>query len=362
MLAWHLAVRQHDCIVVLGGTVQQSIDVVRVYNLYTEQWWKCTAEGSERTRMLNSSLSRGCCAVAVNEDIYVFGVPEGKMALWKLQRNTRGSLSWNEVPVDKSPSQRQCLAGWEYADKLFTFGGYGPPLGAMGHLNDFGDFLPALHGYVFNNQLLCFDPSCKAWSNLKCSGNIPSPRACSASAAATIDEKVYLYGGFRNNSRLGDLHQLDMESFTWTQVQRVQAVATPFETMVAITTKKVAFRESPSFKQNTRTATWILDLTSMSWREHTVTNDHFRFKSATVTGLTGSVITIGGAKSADSSYNQNYKSTFCIRLEPKSLQQLALITVYDHRATLPWKHLPLKLIRKIMGTGPEDNVDKTRII
>ena len=43
--------------------------------------------------------------------------------------------------------------------------------------------------------------------------------------------------------------------------------------------------------------------------------------------------------------------------EPKTLQQLATETVYEHRDNLPWQKLPKKLICKIMGTEIDEDLD-----
>ena len=61
--------------------------------------------------------------------------------------------------------------GWEYAGKLCVFGGRGPS--PEGYLNDYGDiagdFLMKL-----NNQLLCYNPNSKRWTNPQCFGATPT--------------------------------------------------------------------------------------------------------------------------------------------------------------------------------------------
>ena len=43
-----------------------------------------------------------------------------------------------------------------------------------------------------------------------------------------------------------------------------------------------------------------------------------------------------------------------VMLEPKTLQQLSIHTIYKYRGHLPWKCLPQKLI-KLMQYGSEDD-------
>ena len=68
--------------------------------------------------------------------------------------------------------------------------------------------------------------------------------------------------------------------------------------------------------------------------------DRLIYKSAAeaISGLNSFVI-IGGWEQ----YQDTYQSTLVVRLEPESLQHLAMKTIYKHKAELPWKLLPNKL-------------------
>ena len=87
-------------------------------------------------------------------------------AVWQLTRDREGCFSWREIPVKKAPSCRH-MAGWEYSDKMWIFGGIGPSPLDIGHLNHCVDFSIGSYDEGTNNQLLCFDPSCSEWTNLK---------------------------------------------------------------------------------------------------------------------------------------------------------------------------------------------------
>ena len=58
-------------------------------------------------------------------------------------------------------------------------------------------------------------------------------------------------------------------------------------------------------------------------------------------------VTIIGGITANEATNQSYTSTLHVMLEPKSLQQLAMKTIYSHQTVLPWKHLPKMLIASL---------------
>ena len=66
-----------------------------------------------------------------------------------------------------------------------------------------------------DNLLCCFDVSTNTWTKVETLGNTPSPR--SSHAAAVVDHRVIIHGGYRGKA-LNDTHMLDMESKTWTSL------------------------------------------------------------------------------------------------------------------------------------------------
>ena len=72
MVVGHISVRLQDSIVVFDGCnqpLEHSLRVIYVCNLYTKQWKKYEPDIPDF-----SDRRFGCCAMAVNSDIYVFGV------------------------------------------------------------------------------------------------------------------------------------------------------------------------------------------------------------------------------------------------------------------------------------------------
>ena len=62
----------------------------------------------------------------IGTDVYLFGVKEDHLSsMWKLKRDRKGCFSWNKVYVNEEPSYRCHMTGWEYAEKVWIFGGYG---------------------------------------------------------------------------------------------------------------------------------------------------------------------------------------------------------------------------------------------
>jgi len=60
------------------------------------------------------------------------------------------------------------------------------------------------------NDTWLFDISTRKWTELQCTGSIPSPR--SALAAVLNDDIMYVYGGFSGTTYLDDLIGLQMTS------------------------------------------------------------------------------------------------------------------------------------------------------
>ena len=62
-----------------------------------------------------------------------------------------------------------------------------------------------------HNDTWSFDISTRKWSELQCTGSIPSPR--SGHAAVLIDDVMYVFGGFTmDKTYLDDLFALQLSS------------------------------------------------------------------------------------------------------------------------------------------------------
>lgn len=125
------------------------------------------------------------------------------------------------------PTPRDKATAWPYNNKCYFFGGYGPlPRGAQSvrFLHD-----PNLNSFVademlqlyWNNQLLIFDPSNLdvPWEIASVGGSVPCARAASSSVYFPERKCVLIFGGRHRETRLNDLHLLDMTSLVYTQVE-----------------------------------------------------------------------------------------------------------------------------------------------
>ena len=321
----HSAVQLDNYVVIFGGVSRITgrplpTRVISKYNLYTEAWSECVIpQGGDAPEPFT-------LAVAVNTDgtIYTFGgINVGNRVgerneLWTLKKNKKGGFTWSCIKPQckvQSPSPRTQHTGWEYEGKLWIFGGEGPSL--EGYLNYNGHIVLGLYG--MNNQLLCYDPNTQKWTNPGSFGDVPSPR--SGHSSAIIKNKLWLFGGVYTTV-YDEMFELIMDSLTWTQIQIIQPgpKGRNLSTLTAVTEDQLVLHGG--LPTRTSNDTWIMDLTSHSWRVHTSAKDHFRGYHTGSLGLNSSVIILGYFK--DFCDTSEVNDVFRVMLEPMLLQQLAM--------------------------------------
>ena len=65
-------------------------------------------------------------------------------------------------------------------------------------------------GQHYFNDTWSFDISTRKWTELQCTGSIPSPRA--GHAAVLVDDVMYVFGGYTGATYLDDLIALQLSS------------------------------------------------------------------------------------------------------------------------------------------------------
>ena len=219
------------------------------------------------------------------------------------------------------------------------------------YLNDHGDFTPNRHSIGENSQLLCFNPKFKEWRNPQSHGTLPEPRTYHTTAI--IGDNVWMCAGFSLTSGVfyDNVYQLNMVSLTWTEIQtgklkpshRLRCSLNALTEHQLLLHGGISTSHSPS-------GTWIFDLASLSWKKHVASNAPTRENHTGTTGLNSSVVIIGGGECFvnRSQQQQVYNDVITFRLAPRSLQQVATWTIYQHRDVLPWKLLPNQLNARLM--------------
>jgi hypothetical protein len=60
------------------------------------------------------------------------------------------------------------------------------------------------------NDTWSFNISTRKWTELQCTGSVPSPRT--SHAAVLVDDVMYVFGGDADRAKLGDLTALNLSS------------------------------------------------------------------------------------------------------------------------------------------------------
>jgi len=138
-------------------------------------------------------------------------------------------FTWTKLePTGNPPLSCDKTACWSYKNKIYMFGGFGPPpssaqRASMGNLCTFVEDATTnrgLEGFTrgWSNQLVAYDTAANRWEWPLCSGRAPSPRAAHSVALVPGTSTAYVFGGRSGDKRLNDLHALDLETLQWTEL------------------------------------------------------------------------------------------------------------------------------------------------
>ncbi|KAL3082797.1 hypothetical protein niasHS_010599 [Heterodera schachtii] len=136
-----------------------------------------------------------------------------------------GRLVRKSFPLNsRIPTPRDKTTSWVADDKFFIFGGYGMSWHRLDHAHHQyffrpHDFLDDDMGSCWNNQLLFYDLLLELWREAPHGGTKPSARAAAASAYSATLNKVFLFGGRHDQTRLNDLFVFDLDQMLWTQIE-----------------------------------------------------------------------------------------------------------------------------------------------
>ena len=139
-----------------------------------------------------------------------------------------------------------------------------------------------------------------------------------------------------------------MHHLTWTEVEIKEQILSGPCSLTAVTDTQLVLYFTPNHG-NSSTAL-IFDTLSLSWKHTTIENPPCTYNYTSTTGFNQSVIIMGGECLNHPGRTCNAICKFSLILERKSLQHLAICTIYQHITELSLTELPKKLVCKIMGT------------
>ncbi|XP_078262187.1 kelch domain-containing protein 1 isoform X3 [Rhinoraja longicauda] len=227
----HCAVLDGCCLYVWGGYVTYENNEVYLPN--DEIWVYEIESGVWQRQPMKGDLPRpmsGSCAACLNGVMYIFGGYDDlgySNELYCVNLQVKNDVfTWKKICNYKGnpPTPRDKLSCWVHKDKLIYFGGYGCK--KISELNDSFDVNEASWEeemfWGWNYDIHVFDPSMNIWYQPTIKGISPRPRA--AHACATLGNKGYLFGGRILETRINDLHCLDLDTWTWSGEISVKGV------------------------------------------------------------------------------------------------------------------------------------------
>ena len=349
-VCYHIAVRLNHYIIIVRGTLLNSADskqnhVLWRYNLYTEQWKKYLIPKTKQTPDLHfTDTIEFKCTATIGESVYMYLIDSSpKQDMWKLTQTAHHCYVWEKVFAKngtKIPAPIDNFSSWEYSNEMWILAGFA--LHLDGYLNDHdGEHSGGNQNVEPNMQLLKFNPVSKEWSNPKSYGTVPDYDI--QHITTSIGHKVwYSTGAFE------ELYELDMQSLIWTciKVNQPHPQRQYASSIHALTENQLVVDGGCKSTFYSLSDIWVLDLPLRSWKKYTSYKAHPRHGHTVSLGLNNDIIIIGGIMPHRQTFVKCI-NVFHVVFEPKCLQQVAMQTVFKHRAKLPLMSLPKKL-RKCM--------------
>uniref|UniRef100_A0A8C6S9H3 Kelch domain-containing protein 1 n=1 Tax=Neogobius melanostomus TaxID=47308 RepID=A0A8C6S9H3_9GOBI len=273
----HTAVLHDNLLYVWGGYMSVSDEEVFLpsneiweYDLDQGIWKVFHMQGEVPPSM---SGTCGCCVAGV---LYVFGGCDdnGQTNQLYCVDLTDGTYTWRKISpaLGAPPSPRDKLSCWVYEGKMTYFGGYGHKRlndldsGSRSFIMDETSWVGELF-WGWNNEVHIFDPTQSSWNQPQTYGRAPAPRA--AHASASIGSKGYVCGGRVMETRTNDLHCLDLDSKTWTELVPASAAPTgrSWHTLTPVSDSCLFLFGGLSMDCNPMSDGWVFDPETRKWRE-----------------------------------------------------------------------------------------------
>lgn len=218
----------------------------------------------------------GTCSCYMNGHMYIFGGCDdnGQTNQMYGVNLEDGKYTWKRIMHEfgSAPSPRDKLSCWVYNGRLAYFGGYGHKL-----LSDLdrrsGSFIVDETSWVgdvfwgWNNEVHIFDPMQSSWSEPRTHGRAPAPRAAHGSAA--LGCRGYICGGRVMETRTNDIHCLNLESWTWSEIIPLSPtpVGRSWHTLTAVSDNTLFLFGGLSVDCKPMSDGWLLDVETKKWKE-----------------------------------------------------------------------------------------------
>ncbi|XP_062382629.1 kelch domain-containing protein 1-like [Sardina pilchardus] len=306
----HTAVVNGNNLYVWGGC--QTVDGEEVTLPSDEMWVYDTESGLWALREMKGDippLLSQTCSSHLQDCLYVFGGFDGNGHTNQMYcvNLDDGEFVWKRMtdPEGTPPSPRDKHSCWVYRERIIYFGGYGCK--TVREINNVKNFTVdhtswATIGTVifrfwgWNNEVHMFEPETNTWSEPQTQGVPPSPRASHASV--TAGNKGYVCGGMDSTDM--DLHCLDLDTWTWTQIYPTVGplpVGRSLHTLTAVSEDKLFLFGGLSATGQPLSDAWEFDTRTREWRERDQQHrDQPRLWHSAGLGKDGDVVVFGGTR------------------------------------------------------------------
>ncbi|XP_028677143.2 kelch domain-containing protein 1 isoform X1 [Erpetoichthys calabaricus] len=304
----HCAVVEGNCLYVWGGYV--SIAENEVFLPSDEIWIYDMDSGIWHTHAMGGDVPppmSGSCGACVNGIMYIFGGYDENgytNQLYCVNLHDRGGFTWKKIVHSNGcpPTPRDKLSCWVYKDKIIFFGGYGSKM--LSELNDAMNFNVDEASWVgemfwgWNNEVHVFDTCGDSWIQPLVKGTPPLPRA--AHACTAVANKGYVFGGRVVDTRMNDLHCIDLDTWTWHEEIQTSAGRPPGRSWHSFTsvTDNILFLFGGLSAQSVPLSDgWVFNTKSKEWKqlEHLPKNKPRLWHTACL-GKEAEVVVFGGSQ------------------------------------------------------------------
>ncbi|XP_032624646.1 kelch domain-containing protein 1 isoform X2 [Chelonoidis abingdonii] len=331
----HCAVVDGNFLYVWGGYV--SIEENEVYLPNDELWLYEIDSGLWTMHLMEGELPTsmsGSCGACINGKLYIFGGFDDKgysNLLYYVNLRTRnGTYRWKKITDFKGqpPTPRDKLSCWVYKDRLIYFGGYG-----CRKYNELSD---------------CFDVHDAFWGGVP-----PQPRA--AHTCAVLGNKGYIFGGRVLQTRMNDLHCLNLDTWIWSgriHINGEKPKDRSWHTLTPIADDKLFLFGGLSSDNVPLSDGWIHSVTTNGWKQLThLPKSRPRLWHTACLGTEGEVMIFGGSKDDLHFLDTGHCSDLLIfQTQPYSLLRLCLDCIGKNATLLKnqisW--LPSKILPQVL--------------
>ncbi|XP_077319660.1 kelch domain-containing protein 1 isoform X1 [Lithobates pipiens] len=356
----HCAAMDRHCLYVWGGyvTIEENEvylpnDEIWVYDSECGLWKMHLTEGD-----LPPSMS-GSCGACLNGKLYVFGGYDDKGYSNQLYyvdlHSGNGVFTWKHVKNfhGRPPTPRDKLSCWTYGDRLIYFGGYG--CRRHSEISDCFDVHDASWEeqmfWGWSNDIHVFDTQKQTWIQPEVKSAPPQPRA--AHSCAILGNKGYVFGGRVLQTRMNDLHSLNLDTWIWSggiQITGVKPRGRSWHTLTPIGEEHLFLFGGLSAESVPLSDGWIYSISTNEWKQLThLDKDQPRLWHTACLGKDGEVMVFGGSKDDLLSLDTGHCNDLLIfQIQPYSLLSLCLDAIGKNASILENQMycLPMKLLEQ----------------